>query len=127
MHKSAKEKERPKKMSAKNWTFTVNNYSDTDEIKISTMFDHGHIQYVVYGREFGIEGTPHLQGYVQFKKKLRLNQVKQMISPKGHYEISRGSPEINREYCSHFTFETNEQVRKMEIFTKRERWFIKEV
>lgn len=100
---------------AKNWCFTINNYNQTDEVKIDTMFDHGHMNYIIYGREIGEQGTPHLQGYVQFKKKLRLNQVKQMISPRAHLEVSRGSPEINAQYCRIMNDDITEQVRKMGI------------
>ncbi len=85
---------------AKNWCFTLNNYTDVEIIKLDTMFDHGHFNYIVYGKEVGSEErTPHLQGYVQLKKKLRLNQVRQLISPRAHLEVSRGSPELASRYC----------------------------
>lgn len=112
---------------AKNWTFTINNYTGHDEVKIDTMFDHGHMNYVVYGREVGANGTPHLQGYVQFKKKLRLTQVKQMISARGHFEVARGSPEINRRYCMIMNEDITEQVQKIMIFMKRDLLYIEEV
>ena len=78
---------------AKNWVFTINNYVDNDIEKLETMYDHGHFSYVVFGREVGENGTPHLQGYVQLKKKMRLNQVKKFISSRAHLEVSRGSPD----------------------------------
>lgn len=72
---------------AKNWCFTINNYNDSDVLKLETMYEHGHFAYIVFGREVGQNGTPHLQGFVQIKKKLRLNQVKCLISPRAHLEI----------------------------------------
>ena len=68
---------------AKNWCFTINNYSSADEIKLDTMLTlTGHFNYIIYGREIGESNTPHLQGYVQFKKKLRLAQAKTFIAIK---------------------------------------------
>lgn len=78
---------------AKNWCFTINNYHPDDMEKLEVMFNHGHFNYLVYGEEVGEEGTPHLQGYVQMKKKMRLAQVKKFISPRAHLQNSRGSPE----------------------------------
>lgn len=122
------EKSKNKDMSAaKNWVFTINNYVTADEIKLDTMFDHGHFSYIIYGKEVGESGTPHLQGYVQFKKKLRLAQAKTFISSRAHMEVSRGSPEMAARYCRHFNFDITEQVRKKEILRKREFLYIVEV
>jgi len=84
---------------ARNWCFTVNNYVQNDIEKIEEMFSHGHFNYVVYGIETGESGTPHLQGYVQLKKKLRLNQVKTLISSRAHLEVQRGSAMQAIIYC----------------------------
>jgi len=84
---------------AKNWCFTVNNYVQNDIEKIEEMFSHGHFNYIVYGIEAGESGTPHLQGYVQLKKKLRLAQVKTLISSRAHLEVQRGSVMQAVMYC----------------------------
>jgi len=83
---------------AKNWVFTINNYRDNDIEKLEKMFDHGHFSYIVYGKEVGEHGTPHIQGYVQLKKKMRMAQVKKFISSRAHLEVSRGSPEQAAQY-----------------------------
>lgn len=83
----------------KNWCFTLNNFSETDMIKIKTMFDHGHFNYLLFGREVGAEGTPHLQGYVQCKKRLRLKQMKQLLGPRCHIEQAQGNVFQNQLYC----------------------------
>lgn len=106
-------------MAAKNWCFTLNNWNDIDEVKLDTMFLHGHFNYIVWGREMAQTGTPHLQGYVQLKKKLRLNQVRQLISPRAHLEISRGSPDMAARYCRFFLDDVIEQVKKIMILLKR--------
>ncbi|KAH3701634.1 hypothetical protein DPMN_076624 [Dreissena polymorpha] len=55
-------------VAAKNWCFTVNNYTD-EEYKAIREFDCG---YLIVGEERGEEqGTPHLQGYIQLHKKMR--------------------------------------------------------
>lgn len=105
---------------AKNWVFTINNYTENDEMKLETMFEHGHFNYIVYGREIGEQnGTPHLQGYVQFKKKLRLAQARTFISPRARLDISRGSPDMASRYCKMHIENETEQVRKTTILLKR--------
>lgn len=79
----------------KNWCFTCNNYSSFDE----NLFRALSYVYLVYGREVGDEGTPHLQGYVQFLRKLRLTGVKKLHG-KAHWEVARGSAKQNRDYCT---------------------------
>lgn len=76
----------------KYWCFTVNN--PTEDIE----FDEDTMDYLIYGREVGEEGTPHLQGYVAFKNRLRLTGVKKVI-PRGHLEVAKGNAKANRDYC----------------------------
>lgn len=80
---------------SKNWCFTVNNYTLMDDITLQDM----PYKYLIYGREVGEEGTPHLQGYVQLKKITRLTGMKK-LHPTAHWEVAKGNEEQNREYCS---------------------------
>lgn len=80
---------------SKNWCFTVNNYSVLDDQTLQDM----PYKYLIYGREVGDEGTPHLQGYVQLKKITRLTGMKK-LHPTAHWEVAKGTEEQNRTYCS---------------------------
>lgn len=62
--------------------------------------DETIIRYLCWGQEVGQEGTPHLQGYVEFRSPRRLNAVKGMFGQRCHLEKARGSGEQNRQYCS---------------------------
>lgn len=55
--------------------------------------------YLVYGRERGESGTPHLQGYVSFSTKKTLPYVRRLISERAHFETTRGTPKEASDYC----------------------------
>lgn len=81
---------------SKYWCFTVNNprsfHKDLNDLK--------NYEYIVVGNEVGEEGTPHLQGFVVFKSRLRFNQVKTMI-PRAHVETMYqfSTPKKASDYC----------------------------
>jgi hypothetical protein len=79
----------------KNWCFTLNNYCSEDE----QVFRDIPSVYLVYGREVGDEGTPHLQGYIQLTKPIRLTGLKK-LHPKAHWEPAKGDQPQNLTYCS---------------------------
>lgn len=57
------------------------------------------VRYAVWQWERGASGTLHVQGYLQFSKRKRLNQLK-ALARTAHFEPARGSPEENRVYCT---------------------------
>lgn len=75
------------------WCFTINNPTEADEFEPTDQ-----VRYLVYQLEVGETGTPHIQGYVEFHKKMSLAAVKRWL-PRAHLEPRRGPREAAREYC----------------------------
>jgi len=69
---------------SRSWCFTLNNYKD-DDIKL---FNDLVCNYIVYGKEKGENGTPHLQGTIMFTKPVRFSGVKK-VHPSAHWEKCR--------------------------------------
>lgn len=80
---------------ATRWCFTVNNWSPPDEVLIKAM----DTVFLIYGKETGESGTPHLQGYCTFKQPQRLLAMKKR-HPTAHWEVAKGNSAHNITYCS---------------------------
>lgn len=77
-------------MGSKNWCFTLNNYIEDDETRLNALVDtNPKVDYIIYGREVGESGTPHLQGFITFKDKLRLVPAKQIVGSNPHMEVAK--------------------------------------
>ncbi|KAI4794323.1 hypothetical protein KUCAC02_032140 [Chaenocephalus aceratus] len=51
-------------------------------------------------RKTGANGTPHLQGFMNLKTKVRLSQVKAFVTTRAHLEQAKGTDKDNETYCS---------------------------
>lgn len=80
---------------AKFWCFTLNNYSNEDITRLSNPLQD--VNYIVFGKEVGQSGTPHLQGTVCFTRRLRRNQVVAIIG-RAHCTVTRDLSQ-SIEYC----------------------------
>ena len=80
-------------MTARDWVFTLNN-PEIDEIQ----WDEKKVQYAVWQKEVGEQGTPHLQGFVVLKRDQRLSYVRKVL-PTGHWEKRKGTREQAAAYC----------------------------
>jgi len=58
-------------MSYWNYTFTLNNYTQLEVVFIENLVESNpdDVGYICFGFEEGENGTPHLQGYLELKKK----------------------------------------------------------
>lgn len=74
---------------AKAWCFTLNNYTPQDVERLSVLPEG--VKYLLFGREVGEGGTPHLQGLVVFEQRKRLNQVVAVIG-QCHFTPCRNVP-----------------------------------
>lgn len=89
----------PQSSQAKRWCFTLNNFSDDDRERVLRECG-SRCSYFVVGEERGENGTPHLQGYFILRVHSRLSQLKSVFSERAHFEVARGTPRQNREYCT---------------------------
>ena len=83
---------------AKHWCFTVNNPTSDERARILALGEDDNVEYLVVGNEVGESGTPHLQGFVAFVARMRLTQLKQNVSSRGHFEVAK-FPDKAAEYC----------------------------
>lgn len=87
------------------WCFTWNNYPDeltVDDLKLLFAGWVGTDGYLIFQREVGASGTPHIQGYCEFSRRLRLTQTRALEQAGSvHWESrSRNSTrEEARDYC----------------------------
>lgn len=81
-------------MSGRSWCYTLNNYSFEEQIMIEGI----PCRYHVFGYEVGENGTPHIQGYIEFNKVMRLSAVKKLIE-RAHWEGRRGTRDEASNYC----------------------------
>lgn len=86
--------------------FTLNNYQELHYALFSNGAIEG-IKYFIVGKEVGEQGTPHLQGYVEFPNndKLRISAAKSRLERIGlpntiHIEPAKGTAQQNITYCS---------------------------
>ena len=75
----------------RNFCFTHNNYPNTE------LEDNLECKYIIYGKEVGEQGTPHLQGFVSFANGRTLSAVIKAL-PGCHVEVARNLTAA-MEYC----------------------------
>lgn len=83
---------------SRNWCFTLNNYTDDDIARLNANVNV--VRYMIYGKEVGEAGTPHLQGFFCLPNAVRFPTAKNVVGERAHLEVARGSVEQNVEYCS---------------------------
>jgi len=87
---------------SKRWCFTLNNPTEEDLINIGNVsndLESHDLTYIVYGREVGDNGTPHLQGFCCFSSRKRFNTVRGVLGHRCHLEAARGTSLQAADYC----------------------------
>ncbi len=103
----------------KNWVCVLNN-PEIDDVDFFTLEDD-IVQYAVWQHEVGSQnGTPHLQGYVQFTERKSLASVKD-IYPTAHWEVANGDAQSNKKYCTKEDTRDGEQFEIGVMITKGQR------
>lgn len=82
-------------MTSRSFCFTLNNYTEEDIVNIK---DLGNFKYLIFGKEVGESGTPHLQGFVYYLTNRSLRAVKKDI-PRAHFEVKKGTFKQAIDYC----------------------------
>ena len=82
-------------MRSRGYVFTLNNYTADDIEALKKV----KFVYLVFGKEVGDEGTPHLQGYIRFKSAKTFRRVKAILGDRYHIEGQRGTCEQAIVYC----------------------------
>ena len=97
---------------------TLNNYSQEEQEALRNVT----CAYMVFGRERGDEGTPHLQGYVHLQHQKTLTAMKK-IMPRAHLEVRMGTVDQAVEYCKkegdYEEFERSRRVQRKKEKEKR--------
>lgn len=83
---------------SKHYAFTCNNYTDEHIESLSSAFETGGISYLIFGKEVGSSGTPHLQGHVSFDSVTRGLQAKTKLSIPCDISMAR-DPRKSINYC----------------------------
>ncbi len=86
---------------AKKWLFVLNNWvrEDVDVLQTKALKE---VPVLIFQSEVGENGTPHLQGYLEFKSKKRPKDFYAVLlgHERTHWDKARGTREENVAYCS---------------------------
>lgn len=82
---------------SRRWVFTLNNWTEEEQEELRAW---DTVKYIMWGREVGANGTPHLQGLF-IGPAMRLHEIKGRGGPfaRMHLEIMRGSFHSAATYC----------------------------
>jgi len=79
---------------SKFWCFTLNNWTMEEYKQLKKM----ECEYIVIGKEIGKKGTPHLQGYVEFKSNHKFKRLKK-INRRIRWATRKGTALQASDYC----------------------------
>lgn len=111
---------------SRRFCFTLNNPSKEETEYIIKTLEQKSIGFII-GQEVGDLGTPHLQGYMEFKNPVSFQSLKKMNN-RLHLEKTLGNKQQNIEYCSkqHVLISTFPLPLKITLLNKYENTIWKE-
>ena len=81
--------------------FTCPNYNETNRECLASLERDGIARYICYqGERAPSTDTPHLQGYIVLANPRTFDGTRELLGPRFHLEVARGTTEQNVEYCS---------------------------
>lgn len=84
----------------KNWIFTINNFNEADEDYVIGLADDDDVHRIIAEHEHLENGTPHIQGYISFTRRVYRNEVERRLGGRAWVQIAVGSLKQNVDYCS---------------------------
>jgi len=81
------------------WCFTLNNWTADQEAALRELPQKCTLKYLVFAKEVGEQGTPHLQGFLYLQSPRAFNGVKKLLPDGCHIESMRGTPQQASAYC----------------------------
>lgn len=104
------------------WTFTLNNFTEIEFEILKSEILKNCLDYRVQ-EEIGESGTPHLQGFIHAKKRIR--PMEAFSNKKIHWEKAR-SPTHARAYCTKEDTATGnyilDTVEPLDLITPNQQW-----
>jgi len=97
---------------SRNWVFTLNNYTTEDVEELYEQGERNTFVFLCFGKEVGLgtfengilvkPGTPHLQGYLEFRYATTLSNIKKQTKAlaRAHFEPRRGTKLDAVVYCA---------------------------
>ena len=95
----------PNNAPCRSWVFTLNNYAESDCQRLRDF----EKRYLCFGKEVGESGTPHLQGFITFKRSYRLPQLRKLL-PRAHWERAVAADAMN--YCMKEEYEIEDNRKR---------------
>lgn len=83
---------------SRNWCFTWNNPYPDERVENFEVELQKKCKYYIFGYEVGKNGTPHIQGYVDFPNAVRMSTLKK-LEDKIHWEKRGGTWKQATDYC----------------------------
>lgn len=91
------------------WVFTLNNYTDSDIERLESLPYPEY--FVVFGQEVAPStGTPHLQGFIRFSKRVRRTGVEKMLGGRAWCAVTHAPTAAIGYACKEGLIHSNKEI-----------------